>query len=109
MLETQEDIDQYLEELGDVLTFSGYTLYGFPGVEVSFLTRGEDAVYGTEVQEFSFQTSTKACKDNSVAVGNTFTYTDGLYTYTFKVLESPISDLTGWSRLKTSFVSKSSV
>lgn len=109
MLETQADIDQYLEELGDVLTFTGFTIYAIPGIEVSYLTRGEDSVYGTEVQEFCFKTSTKSCKDNNIIADKTFTHTDGLYVYSFKILENPITNHAGWSTLKTSFISKSSV
>ena len=106
MIETPEQIQEILSVAGEELTFPSFFIYGFPGMELHLLHDQERSPYLTEIQIFTFQISAQDYKENAIARGNTFIYTDGTYNYTFSVDRSGNLDLTGWLALTCNFVSK---
>jgi hypothetical protein len=95
MIETQEQIRDILAIAGEALTFTGFSIQSFPGVEVQFLL-GEHSSYLTSTQTFIFQVAASDVMANNINKGTKFTYTDGVYFFAFTVSKPPMPDLTGW-------------
>ena len=101
-----EDILGTLDLVGISLEFNSGTIKGIPGFNLSILVKGEVSPYEVEKQNFTFQVATIDCVNFDIVLDSTFTMTDSVYLYTFKVDSNPISDLTGWSRLLVNYISK---
>ena len=102
----EEPIDRVLNLTGTLLTFADFEIYGLAGFNTSVLYKGELSLYEVEKQNFTFQVATADCSLSNIIRDITFTITDGIYVYTFKLDRDPISDLTGWSKLNVNFVGK---
>ena len=109
MKETPAQIQATLLAAGELLTFPTFTMYGLPGFDTSILIKGEYSSYEIERQNFSFEVSIADCKTHSVVMDNTFTMTDGSYTYSFKIDRPFIPDLTGWAHLAVNLISKTAI
>ncbi|MCK9622617.1 MAG: hypothetical protein M0R47_19035 [Methylobacter sp.] len=101
-----EDIDFIMDMTGADLTFSDFTIKGLANYMPETLYNGD---YKVEKQDFRFLISSKACKENGITPGLTFTHSDGIYLFTFKITNQPIFDLTGYVELLASYVSKEEV
>lgn len=105
-METVEDINTMLDAVGITLTFPTYTIKGIPGFEFTILYREASTIYEVKKQDFLFQVAAYAVSDNNIDIGNTFTITDTAYTYSFKVIQNPLPDLTGWMQLDVEYKGK---
>lgn len=106
MIESQTDIDFMLSVAGEILSFYNGDIQGIPGFEFTSLVREDGTIYEIEKQNYLFQISTKDQIEKEIEIDNEFTYTDGFYTYTFKVNETPKTDLTGWTLIKVILLSR---
>ena len=93
-----EPIDKALVLAGTDMTFCTFTIKGIVGFNLSMLYKGEQSLYGTEVQNFSVQCSTADIVANQVKKGDVFTMQDRAKEYKFKV-SRPVDDLTGWTEI----------
>jgi hypothetical protein len=104
-METYAEIQEVLVELGEVLTFPTFTIYGINELDRGFLDM-QEGYSQVEHIEYQIIVSSKDCATHAVVVGNTFTTTDTVYTYNFKVQRPHIPYGDGWSRLPINLVSK---
>lgn len=104
MIETQEQIDTILTELGIDLTFEDSVIKGIPGFEFSMLYREASTIYEVKRQEFSFQIAAYASDALELKIGDTFTITDSSTNiYSFELIQNPLPDLTGWVQLDVDY------
>ena len=109
MLESEELIQKVLEISGEKLEFESFDIYGIPSFHTDVLISQEVSTYRVEQQVFTFQVSTKDIVDNEVTIDNEFTFSDGSYTYTFKLDAKPISGIDNWSRLNVLLIGREEV
>ena len=66
---------------------------------------------GTVISEayFSFLILTEDETSHGLTEGNLCSFTDGFYTYSFQLSDSPQPDMTGWSVIKTQYLGKENV
>lgn len=102
------------EEIQATLAIDGITLT-FPTVPASILAifgwstsvlRQEASFAEVEQTDLNFYVATKDLDDNSITSGMTFTIEDDSYTYTLKILRTPINYMANWSRIPATFISK---
>lgn len=105
MKETYAEIQETLEELGEVLTLSAGTLYGILEIERTFL-EGQSSFSSVEAIEFNYIVSTQDYATLLITTGTTFTNTDGIFTYTFEVAREAAHTSDGWSRMACNLTGK---
>jgi len=107
-METYEDIQFMLSDIGQLLTFTAFTMYGIPEIDRTFYEM-EQSFSQVEPLDWAFIVSTQDCNTHSIVIGNTFTITDGTYTFTFTVSRphQPYGD--GWSRLPVNLTARANV
>lgn len=101
-----EPVSIALNVAGKDLVFSPtVTIKGIPNIDLMKLL-GEVSDVEMDKQEFSFRCSLADIKGNSITEGTEFVF-DGnsLYSYTFEI-DSIMIDLSLWSTLNVSYVSK---
>lgn len=108
-MKINEPISEILDLIGETLTFTDFTILGIPGFDSLRMIGGEHSPYSVHRQEFSFQIATADAQGYVLDKDTTFTCSDDIYIYTFKIDRPPISDLTGWSQLFVNFVSKAAI
>lgn len=96
-------IKEILEESGLILDFSSYYLWAIPSHHTNIL-HGETSLSIVEQQQFNFYVSTKDTVDNEVLEDAEFSFSDGVYIYTFAVSRAPIPEFDGWSRIPAHLV-----
>lgn len=98
-----EDIQLTVETAGVELTFASSSIFGIPSYLIETLYNG---TYKLEKQDFKFIISSSDCLENNIKQGDTFTFEDITYIYTFKITNDPVSDLTGYTTLTCEYVTK---
>jgi hypothetical protein len=98
-----EDIQILMDTMGTEFTFSTTSMMGLVNYLPETLYNG---TYKVEKQDFRFIITTVDCLENSVSIGQIFSFEDQAYIYTFKVVNDPIHDLTGCTELICEYVSK---
>ena len=106
MIELPEDVQVTLDLVGDELVFQNIVLLGIPGFHAAFLQKYHSDLYETEVQIFSFIVSTQAYSYAGIGQGDEFTFTDGVYTYTFSIDRPAMNHLIGYSKLFANLIDK---
>lgn len=106
MVETEVIRQKILTLSGTALLFDSGTLYGFPGFSMSHLYNGESSVYVVENPQYSFTITTQDVVTYEVAIDAMFTMTDNVYEYEFKVDNTPLPFLDGWSKLEANLIGK---
>ena len=106
-METYEEIQATLAIDGITLTFSDIptTILATFGWSTSVL-RQEASFAEVEQTDLNFYVATKDLLDNSITSGMNFTIEDDAYTYTLKILRTPINYMANWSRIPATFISK---
>ena len=104
-METYAEIQEILRELGEELTFPSFTIYAINELDRGFMDM-QEGYSQVETIERQFIVSSKDCVTHAIAVGNTFTATDDVYNYSYKVQRPHIPYGDGWSRLPIDLVSK---
>lgn len=96
--EIEVDRQALLTSIGDLLTFTGFTLYGIPESDKVYIERA-NGISQTASKEYFYLLSTKDCVDHTITTGTIFTMIDEVLKYTYKVAKphDPTGD--GWSRL----------
>jgi len=102
-----EPVEQILDAVGENLEFSAATIKGIPGFSLVVL-QGDGNLYDVEKQQFSFMLSSLDVEANSIVEDDTFTMDDTVYTYTFRVTNTPVPNLAGWSKCPVVFKGKES-
>lgn len=92
-----------LDISGEVLNFTGFSIKGYPGFSTARLYDGETSLYHVERTEYSFFVTTKDARTNNIAKGNRFSFSDETYIFTFELEADPLTDLTGYSKLRVNF------
>lgn len=105
MIESDVEKQAVLDAFGQDLEFGNGTIKAITEIDVTILA-GESTVYTVERQNFLFQCLLQDVVDNDIGEGDTFTITDGIYTYTMLLNRSPNVDLLGWCTLMADYVSK---
>lgn len=100
----QEPIEKCLAISGVGMDFGIFQILGIPGFNISVLYKGEQSLYEIERQNFSFQISTEDAVKYQITGEEIFTMNISVREYRFKV-ERSIEDLTGWTKLSTSYLS----
>lgn len=109
IVETEELRQEMLQLAGELLEFPSFSVYGYPGFSNTKMYDGETSLYHINATEYLFKVTSKDVETNGISSGDTFTYTDGVYLYSFKLNSAPIPDLTGFSTLNVTFKGKTSV
>lgn len=105
MIESAIERKAALDAFGHDLEFDNGTIKGIAEIELSILA-GEHSVYAVERQSFQFQCDLQDIVDNDLQDQNTFTTTDGVYQYMFKVNRPPNTDLLGWCTLYCDYLTR---
>lgn len=105
-METEPDRQSLLDSFGETLTFPTFSIRGIPGFDTKIILHGESSAYPVESQDFVFNASLLDVKTNGIDKNSQFTFSDGVYTYTFKMNRTPVFDLNGWAILNVNYVSK---
>jgi hypothetical protein len=101
MFETAAQKNFLLQLDGVELDFTTFTVKALLGFHITDVY--ED---GSQEQVFKFNLTDASIAENSIAIGDTFTYTFGAAVFSFSVqLFTP--DLTGWSIMTASFEGRS--
>lgn len=102
-----------LEIAGTTLTFAPvdlptFSIQSLPNFDM-FQVEAHNA--GTVISEayFSFLVLTEDETTYHLSEGDLCSFTDGFYTYSFQLSDSPHPDMTGWSELKTQYLGKAHV
>lgn len=109
MNESPAMMERALTLAGTVMSFDGFEIKGIVGFNLSMLYKGEQTLYGTETQNFSFQTTTTNVVNFDLAEDNLFTVTESGKTYRFKISRTPVDDITGWSEIHCDHIGEVSV
>lgn len=94
MRETEKQIQELLNVVGEDLEFSFGTIKGIPG-HLVYNVQNFDSPYDIEKQDVNFQISYNDFYENVIIVGDTLSYLVSDTQYTFEVT-SYVADLTGW-------------
>ncbi len=108
-VESEELRQQMLQLAGEELSFADFTIYGYPGFSTTRLYDGEASLYHVDKMEFNFRITTLDGEANGVKKGDTFTFSDETYIFTFKLEADPIPDLTGFSKLHVIYKGRENV
>jgi len=108
MIESEEEIQEILTLEGRDITFTAFSIKAIFGTSTTLL-RQEPSFSEVEQLEFNFYVSTLDCVNNTIVGKDTFTMSDSIYIYSFKVLRNPIPYMDGWSRISAGFTGKVSV
>ena len=99
-----EPITKALTVAGTTLTFGSFSIKGVLGFNISILYKGEQTLYETERQNFSFQTATTDVVEYQISSGDRFSMKDTAKEYTLEVSRT-IDDLSGWTELHCDYIS----
>lgn len=92
------------EPVADILELTGETLYGSSwevkgvlGFSTAIL-QGESTLYDVETQQFSVMFNTLDVEENQIKEDDVFSIEDTVYIHTFRIVNTPVPNLQGWSR-----------
>lgn len=97
MFETAAMKTFLLQKDGVDLNFTSFDIKALLGFHITDVY--ED---GTQEQVFKFNLTDESVAENSVELGDTFSYTFGTVTFNFKV-QMFLPDLTGWTIMTASY------
>ncbi len=100
---------EMLQLAGEELVFNDFTILGYPGFSTTRLYDGEASMYHVDKMEFNFHVTTADAATNGVVKGNSFTFSDGVYDFSFKLEADPLPDLTGFSKLHVVYKGRTDV
>jgi hypothetical protein len=111
--ETYEEIQEILQALGNELIFAGITLpvLGMVGFKT---TQPQDDTHFQPVIEEQTVNIFVSTKDvltyrNIIVMDTTCTSSDGINTYTYLLLQNPIPQMDGWSRLPCNIIDTAAI
>lgn len=104
LLETYTQVQEFLTNFGETLTFPTFTMLAIPGFHTTLLQDVSRFTPVSEQQNFNFMVSGKDYRDNSVTVDMTFTLTDDVNVYTFNILQEGIPQADGWYRIGSNLI-----
>ena len=94
-METEAMRLQALSIAGREMVFPSFTILGLPGFNAVTLYLGQDTIYEPDAQQFTFQTTAALVVEHAIARGDTFTFSDGNYSFDFAITDV-YPDLEGW-------------
>jgi len=106
MIETYEDIQATLTVLGEPLVFEAGTIKGIADFTSVFTDVARQSNVQIETLEFEFLISTKEASVLEIVPQTTFTTTDNVYNYTYRVARDMLVFGTGWSKLPANRVTR---
>jgi hypothetical protein len=92
-----EPIAEILELTGETLYSSSWAVKGILGFSTTIL-QGESTLYDVETQQFSIMLNTLDVKNNNIKEDDVFSIEDTVYIHTFRVSNTPVPNVQGWSR-----------
>lgn len=92
-----EPIAEILELTGETLYGSSWEVKGILGFSTAIL-QGESTLYDVETQQFSIMLSTLDVEENGIKEDDVFSIEDTVYIHTFRVSNTPVPNMQGWSR-----------
>ena len=101
-----EPLQELFTKVGVELTFTSNSIYGIQGFINDTLYSSD---YEVNAQNFNFSVTTVDYLETDIKVGDTFTFEDTAFQYTFKVKSTPTHDLTGVTEFFASYITKVAV
>ena len=91
-----EPIAKILATVGETLYSSSWEVNAILGFSTSIL-QGENTLYDVETQQFSIMLNTLDVEENNIKEDDVFSIEDTVYIHTFRLANTPVPDMQGWS------------
>jgi hypothetical protein len=100
-----EPIADILELTGETLYGSSWEIKGILGFSTTIL-QGESTLYDVETQQFSIMLNTLDVEEYGIQEDDVFSIEDTVYIHTFRIINTPIPNMQGWSRCSVAWKGK---